>query len=117
MLYPYRYAQNFYALLNEDDPVYYEMRDHMEGVLQAARDSGDKVIILGHVPPGMYSIDGFSLWLNDVMVAYSDVIVLHAYGHTHRDHYTLVCSDGVIFVKVMSFFFILNSNRCVIVLS
>ena len=89
----FRYAQNFYALLNEDDPMYDEMKDFMTHTLNNARDSGEKVIIIGHIPPGLYSLDHFSEWLNELMVEYSDIIVLHIYGHTHRDHYTLVIEE------------------------
>lgn len=93
MSFPVSYAQNFYALLNEDESMRYEMMDFMENSLEEARIKGEKVIIVGHIPPGMYSLDDFSLWLNDLMVQYSDLIVLHVYGHTHRDHYTLVGSS------------------------
>ncbi|ELU09883.1 hypothetical protein CAPTEDRAFT_207669 [Capitella teleta] len=83
------YAQNFYSLLNEDDPVYEEMKVFMKDTLLDAQSAGEKVIVVGHIPPGVFSLDAFAEWLNDVMVQFKDTIVLHVYGHTHNDHYTL----------------------------
>lgn len=82
--------------MNLNDTVNHEMLDHFTSTLDKAREDGEKVMILGHTSPGLYSLDVFSIWLNEVMLEYSDVITLHVYGHTHRDHYTLVKSKLVL---------------------
>ena len=50
-----------------------------------------QVIIIGHHPPGRSDfIVQFSRWLTDLHLEFSDVIVLHVAGHTHKDEFKLV---------------------------
>ncbi len=77
--------------------------------LQQAREAGQKVWVMGHIPPG---IDPFSTVarfrnvcggqapveflssnkLSDLMVEYADVVRLGIFGHTHMDEMRLLTS-------------------------
>lgn len=84
------YTQNFYTLLNDETVEYNEMKIWLEDTLEKARDEGERVIIIGHIPLGALTLNSFSEWFQQLVVEYSDIIVLQVYGHTHRDHYGLV---------------------------
>ena len=90
MYFMFRYAANFYSLLSEFDPVYLEMQSFLESSLESARLEGEKVIILGHIPVGTSTTVDFSDWFSQLILQYADTVVLHLYGHTHRDFFTLV---------------------------
>ncbi|KAI7877443.1 hypothetical protein K492DRAFT_134045, partial [Lichtheimia hyalospora FSU 10163] len=68
-------------------------RDHLEwfeNQLQSARNTGMRVIVMGHVPPSPrdYRKTCFKGYL-DLAAEYADVIVSHHYGHLNMDHYLL----------------------------
>ncbi|XP_064609219.1 sphingomyelin phosphodiesterase A-like [Liolophura sinensis] len=88
----YGYLANFYFLLNDRIPAYREQQQFMKDVLAGARQSNEKVIIIGHVPPGDKgsSVMDYGDFYTDLAVNYSDVIVLHLFGHTHHDEFELV---------------------------
>ena len=86
----FRYTQNFFALLNDETEVYREMVTWMEDTLRLARQENEKVILIGHIPEGRLTLTSFALWYTDLVIEYSDVIVLHMYGHTHSDDFGLV---------------------------
>ncbi|KAL5022237.1 hypothetical protein ScPMuIL_001392 [Solemya velum] len=68
----------------------------LEHVLSEAAANNEKVLVTGHVPPGVYAPGGFS-WMykqfneafNDIMIKHSDVIVGLHFGHTHADLWSL----------------------------
>ncbi|XP_041357725.1 sphingomyelin phosphodiesterase A-like [Gigantopelta aegis] len=90
----YGYTINFYALLNHKTPAYYEQMKFMEETLHDARENNEKVILIGHVPPGDIgnTFLEYGDFFTDLVSAYSDVIVLTTFGHTHFDHFELVIS-------------------------
>jgi sphingomyelin phosphodiesterase acid-like 3 len=83
----------------------------LEQQLQDARRSGQRVWIMGHIPPG---VDPFSTVtkfrdvcggqspveflasdrMADLMVAYADVVRLSIFGHTHMDEMRLLKPEG-----------------------
>ncbi|KAL5022238.1 hypothetical protein ScPMuIL_001393 [Solemya velum] len=68
----------------------------LELVLSEAATKKEKVLVTGHVPPGIYAPGGFS-WMykqfneafNDLMIKHSDVIVGLHFGHSHADLWSL----------------------------
>lgn len=68
-------------------------KDHLEWFekqLQNARNTGMRVIVMGHVPPSPrdYRKTCFKGYM-DLAAEYGDVIVSHHYGHLNMDHYLL----------------------------
>jgi len=83
----------------------------LERQLHQARESGQKVWVMGHIPPG---IDPFSTVakfrdvcggqapvaflssnkMADLLVEYADVVRLGIFGHTHMDEMRLLESEG-----------------------
>lgn len=62
--------------------------------LQAAEDAGERVYIIGHMPPGRHDAlyDG-SNYLNQIVNRYDATIAAMFWGHTHTDHFELSYSD------------------------
>jgi len=82
---------NFYSVLNYDEPDYGEMLQWMEDSLSEARGNGEKVIMLGHHPTGGSSkVPGYNRFITDLCSRYGDVIILHLLGHNHDDKFSLV---------------------------
>lgn len=87
----YMYTLNFFNALNDLRlGEAYEMRKFVEQRLMEARVSCEKVILAGHHPPGSndYMITG-SRWFEQLVLEYSDVIVLMPAGHTHIDEFRM----------------------------
>ncbi|CAL1536690.1 unnamed protein product [Lymnaea stagnalis] len=72
----------------------------MERQLNSSRANKEKVIITGHVPPGLF-IPEYSDWFwpqfkktfMKIMFDYSDVIVVTHFGHDHADSFKLLQND------------------------
>ncbi|XP_067935933.1 sphingomyelin phosphodiesterase-like [Watersipora subatra] len=80
--------QNFWLLLNVTDPAH-ELQ-WLVSVLQSAELNGEKVHLLGHVPPGVD--DCIRVWsenLNKIIVRYSNTIAGYFLAHTHQDEFEL----------------------------
>jgi len=91
----YWYTMNFYNSKNEDSADVIAMQQFIVDTLQNVTDNGEKVIVAIHHPPGQSDfITRYSQWYNDVIVKYSDVIVLHIAGHTHDDHFKIFRDDS-----------------------
>ncbi|KAF2166977.1 hypothetical protein M409DRAFT_54735 [Zasmidium cellare ATCC 36951] len=62
--------------------------------LQAAEDAGERVYIIGHMPPGRHDAlyDG-SNYLDQIVNRYEATIAAMFWGHTHQDHFELSYSD------------------------
>ncbi|XP_041371161.1 acid sphingomyelinase-like phosphodiesterase 3b isoform X4 [Gigantopelta aegis] len=73
----------------------------MEETFTAARVDKEKVIVTGHVPPGVHN-PGNLLWFypefntrfNDIIVKFSDVIIGMHFGHDHADGMKIFYKDG-----------------------
>eukprot|EP00898_Chlorokybus_atmophyticus_P001055 jgi/Chlat1/1950/Chrsp157S02268 len=62
----------------------------LERVLTSARVANERVVIIGHIPPG----DGtfyvrYSRRYSNIVEEFHAIIALQAFGHTHRDHFHL----------------------------
>lgn len=57
-------------------------------VLQSSEDIGEKVYIVGHIPPGIIDcIDIWSQQFYQIVNRYEDTIISMFFGHTHRDQF------------------------------
>ncbi|CAH1792334.1 unnamed protein product [Owenia fusiformis] len=85
----YGYGMNFYNVLNFNSAAYNDSKMFVENSLEAATVANEKVIMVGHHPPGSVE-PTWSKWYNDLMVRYADAVVLQMGGHTHNDHFQLI---------------------------
>ncbi|XP_014677717.1 PREDICTED: sphingomyelin phosphodiesterase-like [Priapulus caudatus] len=63
--------------------------------LQDAENVGDKVHIIGHIPPG--TNDCLKAWSNNyykIINRYESTVRAQFFGHTHRDHFQLFYDDA-----------------------
>ncbi|KAJ8316809.1 hypothetical protein KUTeg_004713 [Tegillarca granosa] len=66
----------------------------LENELEKAKNNNEKVLITGHVPPGITAPSNI-LWMypqynkriNQILTAYSDIIVGQHFGHEHEDSF------------------------------
>ncbi|XP_054157645.1 sphingomyelin phosphodiesterase-like [Oppia nitens] len=76
--------QNWWLLLNATDPA--GQLQWLIRELQASELIGEKVHIIGHIPPG--SDDCLQIWsrnMNRIVNRFEDTITGQFYGHTHQD--------------------------------
>ncbi|EGC30266.1 hypothetical protein DICPUDRAFT_158024 [Dictyostelium purpureum] len=58
--------------------------------LQASEDIGEKVYLVGHIPPGIADcVDIWSEQFFQIVNRYEDTIIASFYGHTHRDEFEI----------------------------
>ncbi|XP_068026251.1 sphingomyelin phosphodiesterase [Melanerpes formicivorus] len=77
---------NFWLLLNATDPA--GQLQWLLGVLQAAEDQGEKVHIIGHIPPG-HCLRAWSWNYYSIVNRYEGTIAGQFFGHTHLDEFEL----------------------------
>ena len=85
--------KNMWLLLNSTDPA--DQLQWLVYELQLAEFKGEKVHILGHIPPG--HVDCVRVWsrnFNQIVARYSDTITAQFYGHTHQDEFQLFFSEA-----------------------
>nr|KAI8754216.1 acid sphingomyelinase-like phosphodiesterase 3b [Biomphalaria glabrata] len=83
---------------NVTDPV--GQFDWMQKQLQEAKSKGEKVIVTGHVPPGLF-IPEYADWFwpvfktkfMDIILNYTDIIVALHFGHDHYNSFKILQSD------------------------
>lgn len=99
----YGYAPNFYSFLNDVNPHYKQQWDWMTEQLQLAEQQGEKVLIIGHVPPGDAdnTADYGRLYLN-ISRRFSETIIGGLFGHTHLDQFQLVQDEGGVYGVVLA---------------
>jgi len=68
----------------------------LEDVLGKAQNAGEKVLILGHIPPGIDTSDSMETSTGDynaglvkIVDRFNATIVGQFYGHTHTDHFKI----------------------------
>jgi len=89
------YTNNFWIIYNAVDP-----EGHLQwfsDTMHAAEQAGEKVWIVGHVPPG--SGDCWSKWSMQflrVINRYEAIIMAQFYGHTHNDEIRVFFDDSTI---------------------
>ncbi|CAF3441417.1 unnamed protein product [Fusarium graminearum] len=63
--------------------------------LHAAEKAGERVYIIGHMPPGdRNAFHDQSNYLNQIVNRYSSTIAAMFFGHTHRDHFQITYSEA-----------------------
>ncbi|KAH9491716.1 Acid sphingomyelinase-like phosphodiesterase 3b [Bulinus truncatus] len=73
----------------------------MEDQLLEAKSNGEKVILTGHVPPGLLHIPEYVEWywpqfktrFMSIILNYSDIITALHFGHDHYDSFKILQSD------------------------
>ncbi|KAJ7255864.1 sphingomyelin phosphodiesterase [Mycena haematopus] len=91
----YWYKQNFW-LYDSDTPVPdpRSILEFMVHELQAAEDAGQRVWIIGHMPPGSQDVfSDQSNYYNQVLQRYYNIIAGQFFGHTHYDQFEIAYSD------------------------
>ncbi|KAN0022112.1 hypothetical protein ACTFIU_004280 [Dictyostelium citrinum] len=79
---------NLYLAENSTDPA--NMLQWIVETLQDSEDIGEKVYLVGHIPPGIPDcIDSWSEQLLQIVNRYEDTILASFYGHTHRDEFSV----------------------------
>nr|XP_045606913.1 sphingomyelin phosphodiesterase-like isoform X2 [Procambarus clarkii] len=79
---------NAWLLYDDVDPA--EELQWMAAELQKAEDVGEKVYIIGHIPPGHEDCTNtWSHQYNRIIYRYESTIVGLFYGHTHKDHFMM----------------------------
>jgi sphingomyelin phosphodiesterase len=84
---------NPWTLLDPVDPG--EQLQWLAKQLQAAESSGDKVHILGHIPPD--NRECTQAWLHNflrILDRFEHVVLAQYYGHTHRDEFRVLYSPN-----------------------
>lgn len=78
------YTYNWWLLYNSTDPE--GQLQWLVNELQAAEDAGDKIILIGHIPPGFNECT--KVWSNQfhkIINRYESTITAQMYGHLHSD--------------------------------
>uniref|UniRef100_UPI00398EAFBA sphingomyelin phosphodiesterase n=1 Tax=Pristiophorus japonicus TaxID=55135 RepID=UPI00398EAFBA len=76
--------ENFWLLVNSTDPA--GQLQWLIGILQEAENSGDKVHIIGHIPPGL-CMKVWSWNYYRIVNRYEGTIAAQFFGHTHVDEF------------------------------
>ncbi|XP_030684561.1 sphingomyelin phosphodiesterase isoform X2 [Nomascus leucogenys] len=76
--------ENFWLLINSTDPA--GQLQWLVGELQAAEDRGDKVHIIGHIPPG-HCLKSWSWNYYRIVARYENTLAAQFFGHTHVDEF------------------------------
>ena len=84
--------KNLWLLLNSTDPA--DQLQWLVYELQLAEFKGEKVHILGHIPPG--HVDCVRVWsrnYNKIINRYADIVTGQFFGHTHVDEFQIFYSE------------------------
>ncbi|KAJ7717036.1 Metallo-dependent phosphatase-like protein [Mycena metata] len=91
----YWYKQNFWLYESdtpEADPR--EILAFMVSELQAAEDAGQRVWIIGHMPPGCEdALSDQSNYYDQIVQRYHSIIAGQFFGHTHYDEFEIAYSN------------------------
>lgn len=84
------YVFNFYSLL-PDHSLADSMFDWAESLLQNARTQHERVLFVGHIPPGREDVNDFyAERYQQLAQQYADVIAVQLSGHIHEDSFEVV---------------------------
>lgn len=81
-------TQNWWLLINTTDPA--QQLQWLINELQTAELKGEKVHIIGHIPPG--SSDCLSVWSHNyykIIERYNNTVRAQFFGHTHMDEFEI----------------------------
>eukprot|EP00340_Litonotus_pictus_P011302 CAMPEP_0170539930 /NCGR_PEP_ID=MMETSP0209-20121228/104313_1 /TAXON_ID=665100 ORGANISM="Litonotus pictus, Strain P1" /NCGR_SAMPLE_ID=MMETSP0209 /ASSEMBLY_ACC=CAM_ASM_000301 /LENGTH=490 /DNA_ID=CAMNT_0010842137 /DNA_START=739 /DNA_END=2208 /DNA_ORIENTATION=+ len=75
---------NFYLIRDPTDPLH--QIDFLRKTLDEAEKSGEKVFVIGHIPPQIsYHLNECTKRYNVIMERYRNIVRGQFYGHTHQD--------------------------------
>uniref|UniRef100_A0A3Q2PSV7 Sphingomyelin phosphodiesterase n=1 Tax=Fundulus heteroclitus TaxID=8078 RepID=A0A3Q2PSV7_FUNHE len=78
--------ENFWLMVNSTDPA--NQLQWLVLVLQASEDRGEKVHIIGHIPPGL-CLSSWSWNYYHIVNRYESTITGQFFGHTHLDEFQM----------------------------
>ncbi|XP_072230909.1 sphingomyelin phosphodiesterase [Leuresthes tenuis] len=78
--------ENFWLMVNSTDPA--NQLQWLVRVLQASEDKGEKVHIIGHIPPGL-CLGSWSWNYYHIVNRYESTITGQFFGHTHFDEFQM----------------------------
>ncbi|KAK9870012.1 hypothetical protein WA026_006107 [Henosepilachna vigintioctopunctata] len=84
----YCHTYNWWLLVNSTDPA--KELKWLIHELQKAENNNEKVLLIGHIPPGSY--DCMKVWSENfyrIVARYESTITAQFYGHTHADEFQL----------------------------
>ncbi|XP_069748409.1 sphingomyelin phosphodiesterase isoform X2 [Narcine bancroftii] len=76
--------ENFWLMVNSTDPA--GQLQWLINILQEAEENGDKVHIIGHIPPG-HCLKSWSWSYYRIVSRYEGTIAAQFFGHTHVDEF------------------------------
>lgn len=78
--------ENFWLMINATDPA--NQLQWLVQVLQSSEDKGEKVHIIGHIPPGL-CLGSWSWNYYHIVNRYESTIAGQFFGHTHTDEFQI----------------------------
>ncbi|XP_026226069.1 sphingomyelin phosphodiesterase [Anabas testudineus] len=78
--------ENFWLMVNSTDPA--NQLQWLVHILQASEDKGEKVHIIGHIPPGL-CLGSWSWNYYHIVNRYESTIAGQFFGHTHLDEFQM----------------------------
>ncbi|XP_029375342.1 sphingomyelin phosphodiesterase [Echeneis naucrates] len=78
--------ENFWLMVNSTDPA--NQLQWLVHVLQASEDKGEKVHIIGHIPPGL-CLGSWSWNYYHIVNRYESTVAGQFFGHTHFDEFQM----------------------------
>ncbi|XP_036379011.1 sphingomyelin phosphodiesterase [Megalops cyprinoides] len=78
--------ENFWLMVNSTDPA--DQLQWLIGILQDAENKGDKVHIIGHIPPGL-CLKSWSWNYYHIINRYESTVTGQFFGHTHVDEFQM----------------------------
>ncbi|CAL8364705.1 unnamed protein product [Lota lota] len=78
--------ENFWLMVNSTDPA--NQLQWLVHILQASEDLGEKVHIIGHIPPGL-CLSSWSWNYYHILNRYESTITGQFFGHTHVDEFQM----------------------------
>ncbi|KAM6907520.1 sphingomyelin phosphodiesterase [Xenentodon cancila] len=78
--------ENFWLMVNSTDPA--NQLQWLVRVLQASENKGEKVHIIGHIPPGL-CLGSWSWNYYHIVNRYENTITGQFFGHTHLDEFQM----------------------------
>uniref|UniRef100_A0A3P8VP26 Sphingomyelin phosphodiesterase n=1 Tax=Cynoglossus semilaevis TaxID=244447 RepID=A0A3P8VP26_CYNSE len=83
--------ENFWLMVNSTDPA--NQLQWLVHVLQASEDKGEKVHIIGHIPPGL-CLGSWSWNYYHIVNRYESTITGQFFGHTHLDEFEMFYDEA-----------------------
>ncbi|XP_070773329.1 sphingomyelin phosphodiesterase isoform X2 [Enoplosus armatus] len=83
--------ENFWLMVNSTDPA--NQLQWLVHILQASEDKGEKVHIIGHIPPGL-CLGSWSWNYYHIVNRYESTITGQFFGHTHLDEFQMFYDEA-----------------------